>query len=345
MNEDTTYIGAEEEEVFERWRCQVDKGQTPLRIDKYLSEHMAGTSRNRIQTAADAGNVWVNGRAVAGNYKVKPLDVVQVLLDHEPRDYSIVAENIPIDVVYEDEDVLIVNKPAGLVVHPGHGNYEHTLLNALAYYFEDRIDMNDPDIGLVHRIDKDTSGLLLVAKTPEAKTNLARQFFDHTTERTYNALVWGTFAEDSGTIVGALARDNRDRTIYKIYDPEENPNAKEAITHWRVLERYPYVTLVECRLETGRTHQIRVHMKSIGHPLFADEKYGGMEILKGLRTQKYRQYIQNCFALCPRQVLHAKTLGFTHPRTGERMFFDSQWPADITNLINKWRNYEPNTLG
>lgn len=345
MNEDTTYIGAEEEEVFERWRCQVDKGQTPLRIDKYLSEHMAGTSRNRIQTAADAGNVWVNGRAVAGNYKVKPLDVVQVLLDHEPHDYSIVAENIPIDVVYEDEDVLIVNKPAGLVVHPGHGNYEHTLLNALAYYFEDRIDMNNPDIGLVHRIDKDTSGLLLVAKTPEAKTNLARQFFDHTTERTYNALVWGTFAEDSGTIVGALARDNRDRTIYKIYDPEENPNAKEAITHWRVLERYPYVTLVECRLETGRTHQIRVHMKSIGHPLFADEKYGGMEILKGLRTQKYRQYIQNCFALCPRQVLHAKTLGFTHPRTGERMFFDSQWPADITNLINKWRNYEPNTLG
>lgn len=345
MNEDTTYIGAEEEEVFERWRCQVDKGQTPLRIDKYLSEHMAGTSRNRIQTAADAGNVWVNGRAVAGNYKVKPLDVVQVLLDHEPHDYSIVAENIPIDVVYEDEDVLIVNKPAGLVVHPGHGNYEHTLLNALAYYFEDRIDMNNPNIGLVHRIDKDTSGLLLVAKTPEAKTNLARQFFDHTTERTYNALVWGTFAEDSGTIVGALARDNRDRTIYKIYDPEENPNAKEAITHWRVLERYPYVTLVECRLETGRTHQIRVHMKSIGHPLFADEKYGGMEILKGLRTQKYRQYIQNCFALCPRQVLHAKTLGFTHPRTGERMFFDSQWPADITNLINKWRNYEPNTLG
>lgn len=345
MNEDTTCIGAEEEEVFERWRCQVDKGQTPLRIDKYLSEHMAGTSRNRIQTAADAGNVWVNGRAVAGNYKVKPLDVVQVLLDHEPHDYSIVAENIPIDVVYEDEDVLIVNKPAGLVVHPGHGNYEHTLLNALAYYFEDRIDMNNPDIGLVHRIDKDTSGLLLVAKTPEAKTNLARQFFDHTTERTYNALVWGTFAEDSGTIVGALARDNRDRTIYKIYDPEENPNAKEAITHWRVLERYPYVTLVECRLETGRTHQIRVHMKSIGHPLFADEKYGGMEILKGLRTQKYRQYIQNCFALCPRQVLHAKTLGFTHPRTGERMFFDSQWPADITNLINKWRNYEPNTLG
>ncbi len=342
----------DEEEVFERWRCQVDKGQTPQRVDKYLSEHMAGTSRNRIQNAADAGNVWVNGKAVASNHKVKPMDIVQVLLDHEPHDYTIYPENIPLNVVYEDDDVLVVNKPAGLVVHPGHGNYEHTLLNALAFYFQEQskvrhtqaLDINDPSIGLVHRIDKDTSGLLLIAKTPEAKANLARQFFDHTTERTYNALVWGTFSEDSGTIVGALARDNRDRTIYKVWDLEENPNAKEAITHWRVLERYPYVTLVECRLETGRTHQIRVHMKHIGHPLFADEKYGGMEILKGLRTQKYRQYIQNCFALCPRQVLHAKTLGFTHPRTGKRMFFDSQWPEDMTALINKWRNYEPNTL-
>ncbi len=333
--------------IYERWRTQVDKGQTPQRVDKYLSEHMAGTSRNRIQTAADAGNVWVNGVPVACNYKVKPLDVVQVLLDHEPNDYTIRPENIPLAVVYEDADLLVLNKPAGMVVHPGHGNYEHTLLNALAYYFQDRqgIDMNDPNIGLVHRIDKDTSGLLLIAKTPEAKMNLGRQFFDHTTERTYNALVWGTFAEDSGTVEGALARDNRDRTLYRIWDLEENPNAKEAVTHWRVLERYPYTTLVECRLETGRTHQIRVHMKSIGHPLFADEKYGGMEILKGLRTQKYRQYIGNCFTLCPRQVLHAKTLGFTHPRTGERMFFDSEWPEDMTNLITKWRNYEPNTLG
>lgn len=336
-----------DDEIYERWRTQVDKGQTPQRVDKYLSEHIAGTSRNRIQTAAEAGNVWVNGAPVASNYKVKPLDVVQVLLDHEPNDYTIRPEAIPLTVVYEDADLLVVNKPAGMVVHPGHGNYEHTLLNALAFYFQGQqgIDMNDPDIGLVHRIDKDTSGLLLIAKTPEAKTSLGRQFFDHTTERTYNALVWGTFAEDSGTVEGALARDNRDRTIYRIWDLEENPNAKEAVTHWRVLERYPYTTLVECRLETGRTHQIRVHMKSIGHPLFADEKYGGMEILKGLRTQKYRQYIENCFALCPRQVLHAKTLGFTHPRTGERMFFDSEWPEDMTNLITKWRNYEPNTLG
>ena len=332
---------------FERYSCTVDKGQMPVRVDKYLSEHMPGTSRNRIQQAAEAGNILVNEQPVASNYKVKPLDLVQVMLDHEPIDFTIQPENIPLEVVYEDADVLVINKPAGLVVHPGHGNYEHTLLNALAYYFQQtqaHLDINNPEIGLVHRIDKDTSGLLLIAKTPEAKTNLGKQFFDHTTERTYNALVWGTFTEESGTITGALARDTRDRTIYRIYDLDENPNAKEAITHWRVLERFPYVTLVECRLETGRTHQIRVHMKSIGHPLFADEKYGGMEILKGLRTQKYSQYIHNCFALCPRQVLHAKTLGFTHPRTGERMFFDSPLPADIAALIDKWRNYQPNTL-
>lgn len=335
----------QDDELWERWRCEVDKGQTPVRIDKYLAEHMSGTSRNRIQTAADAGNVLVNGKPVASNHKVKPNDVIQVLLDHEPHDFTILPENIPLDIVYEDDDVLVINKPAGLVVHPGHGNYEHTLLNALAYYFGEKLDINNPNIGLVHRIDKDTSGLLLIAKTPEAKTNLGLQFFEHTTERTYNALVWGTFAEDSGTITGALARDTRDRTIYKVWDLEDNPNAKEAVTHWRVLERFMYVTLVECRLETGRTHQIRVHMKHIGHPLFCDEKYGGTEILKGLPTQKYKQYIQNCFALCPRQVLHAKTLGFTHPRTGKRMFFDSQWPEDMSNLINKWRSYVPNTLG
>lgn len=342
-----------DEELFERWRCEVDKGQTPVRIDKYLAEHMAGTSRNRIQNAADAGHVWVNGRAVDSNYKVKPLETIQVLLDHEPHDYRIQPENIPLTIVYEDDDVLVINKPAGLVVHPGHGNYEHTLLNALAYYFQHqdnvpankRPDMNDPNIGLVHRIDKDTSGLLLIAKTPEAKTHLALQFFQHTTHRTYNALVWGTFKENEGIIEGALARDTRDRTTYRVYDIEENPQAKEAVTHWRVLERYPYVTLVECILETGRTHQIRVHMKTIGHPLFADEKYGGCEILKGLRTQKYKQYIQNCFALCPRQVLHAKTLGFVHPRTGKEMFFDSEWPEDMMNVLTKWRNYEPNTLG
>lgn len=330
------------DDIFERFRCVVDKGQTPVRVDKYLSEHMAGTSRNRIQTAADAGNVWANGKAVKSNYKAKPGDVLQVLLDHEPRDYTILPEEIPLDIVYEDADLLVVNKPAGLVVHPGHGNWTGTLLNALAWYFrnDSAFDMNNPDIGLVHRIDKDTSGLLLVAKTPEAKAELAHQFFEHTTERTYNALVWGTFPDESGTVTGALARDNRDRTIYRVWDLEDNPLAKEAVTHWRVLERFAYVTLVECRLETGRTHQIRVHMRHIGHPLFADEKYGGMEILKGLPTQKYRQYIQNCFALCPRQALHAKTLGFTHPRTGERMFFDSDWAPDFADLIDKWRAYQ-----
>ena len=208
----------DDEELWERWRCEVDKGQTPVRVDKYLTEHMSGTSRNRIQNAADAGNILVNGKPVSSNHKVKPLDVIQILLDHEPRDYTILPENIPLDIVYEDDDVLVVNKPAGLVVHPGHGNYEHTLLNALAFYFGDKVDMNNPNIGLVHRIDKDTSGLLLIAKTPEAKTNLGFQFFEHTTERTYNALVWGTFAEDSGTIEGALGRDNRERTIYRIWD-------------------------------------------------------------------------------------------------------------------------------
>lgn len=330
-----------EDEVFERYRIEVDKGQTPLRVDKYLSEHMAGTSRSRIQTAADAGNVWVNGAAVASNYKVKPLDIVQVLLDHEPREGNIEAEEIPLNIVYEDDDLLVVNKQAGLVVHPGHGNWTGTLLNGLAYYFRNnpKFDINDPNIGLVHRIDKDTSGLLLIAKTPEAKAALGHQFFEHTTTRTYNALVWGNFTEETGTIEGALARDNRDRTIYRVWDLEENPLAKPAITHWTVLERFRYVTLVECRLETGRTHQIRVHMRTIGHPLFADEKYGGMEILKGLPTQKYKQYIQNCFALCPRQALHAKTLGFTHPRTGERMFFDSPWADDFAALIAKWRDY------
>lgn len=341
---DTLTTMPDGEELWERLRMVVDAGQAPTRVDKFLADHMAGTSRNRIQTAAEAGNVWVNGAPVASNRKVRPGDVVQVLLDHEPHDYTIYPENIPIAVVYEDEDLMVINKPAGLVVHPGHGNYEHTLLNALAYYFGEKLDINNPDIGLVHRIDKDTSGLLLIAKTPTAKAHLARQFFDHSTSRTYNALVWGTFAEDSGTIIGALDRDPKDRTRYRIFDEEENPNAKHAVTHWSVLERFPYVTLVECRLETGRTHQIRVHMKSIGHPLFADEKYGGMEILKGLRTQKYRQYIENCFRLCPRQVLHAKTLGFTHPRTGERMLFDSAWPEDIDALLSKWRCYEPNTL-
>lgn len=332
----------EETDLFERYRCEVDKGQAPLRIDKYLAEHMPNTSRTRIQNAAEAEHVWVNGKAVNSNYKVKPLDTIQVLLDHEPFDTTIEPEDIPLSVVYEDDDLMVVNKPAGLVVHPGHGNWTGTLLNALAYYFrqDPLFDINNPNIGLVHRIDKDTSGLLLIAKRPEAKTKLALQFFEHTTSRTYNALVWGRFDEPTGTIEGALARDNRDRTIYRVWDIEENPLAKPAVTHWRVIEQFKYVTLVECRLETGRTHQIRVHMRHIGHPLFADEKYGGMEILRGERTQKYSQFVRNCFELCPRQALHAKTLGFTHPRTGERMLFDSDWADDFAALIKKWSEYQ-----
>ncbi|MCQ2334978.1 MAG: RluA family pseudouridine synthase [Paludibacteraceae bacterium] len=334
-------ITDDSDELFERWRIQVDKGQAPLRVDKFVQEHMGGTSRNRIQTAADNGHLWVNGRAVKANHKVKPLDIVQVLIDHEMADYTITPEDIPLEVVYEDADVMVINKPAGMVVHPGCGNYSGTLLNAIAFYLRHNptFDANDPSVGLVHRIDKDTSGLLLIAKTAEAKANLADQFFHHTTRRTYNALVWGTFSENEGTIEGALGRDTRDRTLYRVWNLEDNPSAKEAITHYRVLEKYPYCTLVECRLETGRTHQIRVHMKHIGHPLFADEKYGGMDVLKGLPTQKYKQYIQNCFALCPRQVLHAQTLGFKHPRTGEEMNFSSQWPEDFSAVIDKWRNY------
>ena len=305
----------EDDLLWERWRCEVDKGQGKERIDKYLAEHMTNTSRNRIQTAADAGNVWVNGKAVASNYRVKPGDIIQVLLDHEPHDYTITPENIPLNIVYEDDDLLVVNKPAGLVVHPGHGNYEHTLLNALAYYFGEKLDMNDPSIGLVHRIDKDTSGLLLIAKTPEAKANLAKQFFDHTTERTYNALVWGTFKEQSGTIEGALARDNRDRTIYKVWDIEECPQAKEAVTHWRVLEQFPYVTLVECRLETGRTHQIRVHMASIGHPLAGDDMYGGSRLV------------------IARQALHCAQVSFIRPVSGESVVVSASLPEEFLAIV------------
>ena len=332
----------EPQQLYERFSCQVDKGQAPLRIDKYLYNVMGGTSRTRIQHAAEAGYVLVNGKAVNPNYKVTPLDNIQVMLNHEPHDYSIQPEDIPLNIVYEDDDLLVVNKPAGMVVHPGFGNYTGTLLNALAFHLNHGAysNMTDANIGLVHRIDKDTSGLLVVAKNADAKQILAKQFFDKTTIRTYNALVWGTFKEPDGTITGALARDNHDRLAFRVWDPEENPNAKWAVTHYHVLEQFAFTSLVECQLETGRTHQIRVHMKHIGHPLFADERYGGNEILKGLPTQKYRQFIKNCMEICPRQALHAKTLGFKHPRTGEELFFDSEWPIDFSALIEKWRRYE-----
>ncbi|HOH55887.1 MAG TPA: RluA family pseudouridine synthase [Paludibacteraceae bacterium] len=332
---------AEEPELFEHFRFIADKGQSPIRIDKYLVNCMANISRNRIQEAADAGNILVNEKPVKANYKVKPNDIISIVMTYPPSQFEIIPQNIPIDIVYEDDDLLIVNKQPGLVVHPGVGNYEGTLLNALAYHFKDnpKYDFNDARIGLVHRIDKDTSGLLLIAKTEEAKTHLGKQFYNKTTDRLYEALVWGNIKEDEGTIVGALARDPRDRMMFKVFDEDENPLAKHAITHYKVLERLAYVTLVECRLETGRTHQIRVHMKHIGHPLFNDERYGGNEILRGTTSAKYRQFIKNCFEICPRQALHAKTLGFVHPTTGEKMYFNSELPQDMQQLLIKWRNY------
>ena len=325
---------------FEHWRMTVDTGQQPVRIDKFLAEHMQHSSRNRIQTAAAAGCIQVNGNPVKSNYKVRPEDVITLMLDHPKHDSTIQAEDIPLDIVYEDDDVMVVNKPAGMVVHPGAGNFNGTLINAVAWHLRDleSFDANDPQVGLVHRIDKDTSGLLVVAKTPDAKTSLGKQFFNKTTHRAYNALVWGNLSDDTGRIEGNITRDPKDRLRMKVVAPDSGIG-KPAVTHWRVLERFGYTTLVECVLETGRTHQIRAHMKAIGHPLFGDERYGGTEILWGQRSSTYKAFVRNCLAVCPRQALHAKTLGFVHPRTGQQMDFDSQWPADFAALIDKWRQY------
>ncbi len=330
-----------EQELFEHFRFVVDKGQAMIRIDKYLVNCMSNTSRNRIQEAADAGNILVNGKPVKSNYRVKPHDVITIMLAYPPNQFEIIPQNIPIDVVYEDDDIILVNKQPDLVVHPGFGNFDGTLLNAIAWHMKDNpgFDANDSRIGLVHRIDKDTSGLILIAKTEEAKTLLGKQFFDKTTHRRYHALVWGNVKENEGTIIGSLARDPRDRMLFTVFPEGENPAAKHAVTHYKVIERMAYVTLVECRLETGRTHQIRVHMKHIGHTLFNDERYGGHDILRGTTAAKYKQFVKNCFEICPRQALHAKTLGFVHPRTGEEMHFESELPNDMQQLIEKWRNY------
>ena len=327
-------------ELFEHMRMEVDGGQVPVRIDKYMSEHIPHSSRNRIQKAADAGFIQVNGQPVKSNYKVRPGDVVTLMLDRPHYDTTIEPEDIPLDIVYEDDQLMVINKPAGMVVHPGVGNFHGTLVNAIAWHLRglESYDPNDPSVGLVHRIDKDTSGLLVVAKTPEAKTELGAQFFNHDTHRSYQALVWGNFAEDSGRIEGNIGRDPRDRQRMAVFPPGSE-TGKSAITHYKVLERYGYTTLVECRLETGRTHQIRAHMKHIGHPLFADERYGGMEILRGERTASYKAYIQNCMKICGRQALHAKTLGFIHPSTHKEIFFDSEIPADFSALLAKWRSY------
>ena len=329
-------------ELYEHFRVVVDKGQSQVRVDKYLFERLVNSSRNRIQKAADAGLIMANGKPVKSSYKVKPCDVLTVMMDRPRYDNDIIPEDIPLDIVYEDNDLMVVNKPAGLVVHPGCGNYHGTLVNAIAWHLKDnpKYDPNDPQVGLVHRIDKDTSGLLVVAKTPDAKTHLGLQFYNKTTKRKYNALVWGVVENNEGTIEGNIGRNPKDRMQMAVLsDPAQG---KHAVTHYRVLERLGYVTLVECVLETGRTHQIRVHMKHIGHTLFNDERYGGNEILKGTHFSKYKQFVNNCFDTCPRQALHAMTLGFVHPVTGEEMYFTSELPDDMTRLIEKWRGYISN---
>jgi 23S rRNA pseudouridine1911/1915/1917 synthase len=334
MNTENTAL---EDELFEHFRFEVPKGQLLLRIDKFLMNLIQNATRNKIQNAATNGDIYVNDVPVKSNYKVKPFDVVTIMLTHPPYENRIDPEDIPLDIVYEDAALLLINKPPGLVVHPGHGNYTGTLVNALAFHFQN-LPMNSSERpGLVHRIDKDTSGLLVIAKTEAAMTHLAKQFEAKTSEREYVALVWGNVKEEQGTIEGNIARHVKDRMQMAVFaDPEVG---KPAVTHYKVLERFGYVTLISCTLETGRTHQIRVHLKHIGHTLFNDERYGGNLILKGTTFTKYKQFIDNCFKILPRQALHAKTLGFVHPTTGEMMRFDTELPLDMQELIEKWRNY------
>ena len=325
--------------LYEHHHITVDKGQATLRLDKYLQMRLEGISRNKIQAAVKAGCVLVNDNPAKSNYKVKPEDVISVLLPEPPHNFEVLPEEIPLEIIYEDADVLVVEKPAGLVVHPGYGNFTGTLLNGLKYYFQGKASSDGQPVEpyLVHRIDKDTSGLLLIAKNEEAQASLAKQFFEHTIERKYNALVWGSFDEDDGTVVGNLERSPQDRRIMHVTDDAER--GKHAVTHWHVIERFGYVTLVECVLETGRTHQIRAHMQHIGHPLFNDAAYGGDRILKGTTFSKYRQFVENCFRMMPRQALHARVLGFVHPSTGKAMHYESPVPADMAAVLDKWRSY------
>ncbi len=326
-------------ELYEHFRFVADKGQELLRVDKFLVDRMHGSSRSRIRQAADADCILVNGKPVKANYRVKPLDVVQIVMDRPRYENEIIAEDIPLDIVYEDDTVLVVNKPAGLVVHPGHGNYTGTLVNALAWHFKDNpdYDVSDPRLGLVHRIDKDTSGLLVVAKTPEAKTHLGAQFFAKTTKREYQALVWGIPNPEKGTVVTLIGRNPKDRLQMAVLAPDD-PNGKHAVTHYEVIEPLTHVSLVRCVLETGRTHQIRVHMRHLGHPLFNDARYGGDKVLRGVPSATYKRFIDGCFEACPRQALHARTLGFVHPRTGREMFFTAPLPDDFAALLTRWRS-------
>ena len=330
---------SQDDELYEHYAFRVEKGQQPLRIDKYLMNFVENATRNKIQQAAKDGCIFVNGTPVKSNYKVKPNDHITVKFEYPPHEYLLVAEDIPIDIVYEDDDVLVVNKPAGMVVHPGHGNYSGTLINGLIYHFENLPNNSSDRPGLVHRIDKDTSGLLVVAKTENAMAHLSNQFAEKTSERQYVALVWGHIEEDDGTVEGHIGRHPKNRLQNTVYEGDESYKGKPAVTHYKVIERLGYVTLVSCKLETGRTHQIRVHMKHIGHTLFNDERYGGDKILKGTTFTKYKQFVENCFKVLPRQALHAKTLGFEHPSTGEWMSFTSEIPEDIQRCIEKWRGY------
>jgi 23S rRNA pseudouridine1911/1915/1917 synthase len=336
---DNSDLPDEQSEMFEHYRIVVDKGQSLLRIDKFLTARIENASRTKVQYAADAGNILVNGKPVKSNYKIKPVDVISVILPHPPREVELIPENIPLNIIFEDEDLIVLNKPAGMVVHPGFGNYTGTLVNALAWKLKDNPLFKTGELrpGLVHRIDKDTSGILVIAKSEMAMAKLAAQFFNRTIDRKYIALVWGDLKEDEGTITGNIGRNPRERK--QMYVFADGSDGKHAVTHYKVVDRIGYVNLVECKLETGRTHQIRVHFKYIGHPLFNDEVYGGHEILKGTSFTKYKQFVENCFTTCPRQALHAKSLAFTHPRTGEWMKFDSDLPPDMQQLIDKWKGY------
>ncbi len=330
----------EEDALYEHYCVVADKGQNPLRIDRFLLDRIENTSRSRLQAAARNGNILVNKKPVKPNYKVKPDDQISIVLPYPVREIELIPENIPLDIVYEDDTLLVLNKQPGIVVHPGYGNYTGTLVNALVYHFDNLPERKTNYFGrpgLVHRLDKHTSGLMVIAKTENALTHLARQFYDRTTERLYNALVWGNFDEDRGTITGHLGRSLKNRKVMTVFP--EGDHGKHAVTHYKVLERLGYVTFVECKLETGRTHQIRVHMKHIGHPLFNDPEYDGNRLVKGTHFTKYKQFVTNAFKTCPRHVLHAKTLGFTHPETGKRMHFDSELPDDIQKVVAKWRAY------
>jgi 23S rRNA pseudouridine1911/1915/1917 synthase len=332
----------QDDELYEHFSFTADEGQTALRVDKFLMNRIENATRNKIQQAAKAGSVHVNGSIVKSNYKVKGGDTVQVLFAHPPHENLLVGENIPLNIVYEDDALLVVDKPAGLVVHPGHGNYSGTLLNALIYHIENLPTNRNDRPGLVHRIDKDTSGLLVVAKTEHAMAHLAQQFYDKTSERSYLALVWGEPTDDKGTVEGHLGRDPKNRLLMTVFPDADQ--GKEAVTHYEVVERFGYVTLLRCRLETGRTHQIRAHMKYIGHPLFNDARYGGNKILKGTTFTKYKQFVDNCFKTLPRQALHAQSLGFVHPETGKKLQFQSELPEDFLAGIEKWRQYARHRL-